>query len=79
MDGTKLPLFCIFKGKKDGKIQRTLETITPAGIVRAVDECAWMEADMMHVWVGKLWKPYASECNEESMLLFDDHTSQKTA
>ena len=49
IDGTKLPLFCIIKEKKSGKIQRTLDGISPAGILCAVQEHAWIDADMMRV------------------------------
>ena len=38
-----------------------------------------MDADMMRSWVEKVWKPYVSECNGKSMLLWDDYTYHKTA
>ena len=43
MDGSKLPLFCTFKGKKGGKIQTDLDAMTTPGIVCAVQERAWMD------------------------------------
>ena len=36
MDGSKLPLFVIFKGKRGGKIEKSLKEIVPAGITACV-------------------------------------------
>ena len=79
MDGAKLPLFYIFKRKKGGRIQRTLNAITPTGIVCAVQERAWMDADVMRLWMEKVWRPYVSECNGKYMLLLDDYACHKTS
>ena len=33
---------------------------------------------MMRVFVKKVWKPYASECNGQSVVLSDDYACHRT-
>lgn len=43
MDGSKFPLFSVSKGKTGGQIHSSLDAIYPAGVVRAVQEKAWID------------------------------------
>ena len=43
MDGTKLPLFVIFKGQRGGKQEKSLNQIVPAGIIACVQAKGWMD------------------------------------
>ena len=38
MDGTKLPLFVVFKDTPGDKIEESLDSIAPAGIMCAVNK-----------------------------------------
>ena len=77
MDGTKLPLFIIFKGKPNGHIDNALKDILPAGVFGCVQKKAWMEDRAMHIWYDKIWKPYVENCNMKSVLLLDDFKCHK--
>ena len=78
MDGSKLPLFVIFKGKTDGKISKSLKEITPPNIARGVLEKAWMDASMMQLWYNEVWVPYFCDVECESEFLLDDHVCHKS-
>ncbi len=50
LDGTKLPLFVIFKGKSGGSIDRSLADIWPEGIFGCVQKKGWMDDRSMSIW-----------------------------
>ncbi len=49
MDGTKLPLFVIFKGKLGGTVEKKLPNTVPVGIVACVRKEAWMDGHTMRI------------------------------
>ena len=48
MDGTKLLLFVIFKGKPNGNIEKNLSGILPAGVFGCTQSKAWCDERAMH-------------------------------
>ena len=51
-DGKMLPPMIIFKGKTD----RTFSDLNiPAGFIVKTQEKAWMDGDLMKVWVEDIW------------------------
>ena len=77
LDGTKLPLFVVFKATPSGNIERSLPRITPDGIVSAVQDKGWMDTAMVEVWHEKVWKLYIAGYDGESGLLLDDYICHK--
>ena len=49
MDGSKLSLFAIFKGKPGGSIEKQLPQIIPVGIVSCVQAKGWMDDRTMSI------------------------------
>ena len=72
-NGKMLPPMIIFKGKTD----RTISDLNiPAGLIVKTQEKAWMDDDLMKVWVGDIWiKHIGAECQklgfENALLTFD--------
>ena len=66
------------KAKTGGKIEKSLDAISPVGIVCGVQEKTWIDTTMMNLWYRKVWKPYVSNANSESALLLDDYVCHKT-
>ena len=68
-----LPPMIIFKGKTD----RTISDLNiPAGFIVKTQEKAWMDDDLMKVWVEDIWiKHIRAECQklgfENALLKFD--------
>ena len=54
MGGSKLPLFVIFKGKPDGKIEKSLDEILPDSIVGCVQRKGWMDSVTMNIWYNNV-------------------------
>ncbi len=77
MDGTKLPLFVIFKGTVGGSVERGLPSILPPGIRGFVQPNVWMDERSMHIWYEEIFQPYVSNRREASGLLFDDFVVPK--
>ena len=77
MDGTKLPLFLIFKGMPRKQIERSLEHILPVGMHGCAQRKAWMDDRGMQIWYEKIWRPYLENYNGNSMLLLDDFKCHK--
>ena len=50
MDGTKLPLFEIFKAKVGGSVEPDLPSILLAGLYGCVQPNAWMDERCMRMW-----------------------------
>ena len=78
MDGSKRPLFVIFKGKPGGSIEKQLPLIIPAGIVGCVQAKGWMDDRTMSIWNERVYKPHISTCNGDSGLLLDDFICHKS-
>ena len=57
MDGSKLPLFVIFKGKRGDKIEKSFRKIVPAGITACVQAKGWMDNYTMGIWCNKIYRP----------------------
>lgn len=51
----------IFKGKKGGRIEKDQLKKLPAGPHYMVQEKAWMDHEVMHVWVDVVLKPYIQQ------------------
>ena len=50
MDGTKISLLVIFKGKLGGSVDKQLPEIVPRGIIGCVQKKAWMDNRTMQIW-----------------------------
>ena len=79
-DGKMLPPMIIFKGKTD----RTISDLNiPAGFIVKTQEKAWMDDDLMKVWVEDIWiKHIRAECQklgfENALLTFDAFAAHLT-
>ena len=69
-DGTRLPLFVIFKGSPNGPIAKSLQDIIPKGMYGCMQVKGWMDNRVMQIWTEKIWKPYV-EGSTNSVLLLD--------
>ena len=79
MDGTKLPLFAIFKGQRGGKLEKSFDQIILAGIIACVQAKGWMDNSTMGLWYNKVYRPYIGNLNGMSGLLLDDFKSHKNS
>ena len=77
MDGTKLPLFVIFKGKQGGTVEKQLPSILPDGVFGCVQKKAWMDNNTMSIWYNKIYKPHIANYGGHSGLLLDDFKCHK--
>jgi hypothetical protein len=81
MDGTKLPLFYVFKGKTGNRLEKSLPNELPTGTIACCQDNAWMDDVTTVQWVERVWKPYVRENNaNKSVLLVDEfrcHMTQK--
>ena len=75
-NGCKLPLFVIFKGEPNGRIERSLPQILPRGIYGCCQAKGWMDERGLRLWTEQVWKPYVREC-PKSALLLDDFVCHK--
>lgn len=75
-DGTKLPLFVIFKGQPNGKIEKDLDNILPENVFGCCQSKGWMDERSMKIWTDLVWKPYVADY-ERSVLLLDDFSCHK--
>ena len=79
-DGKMLQTMIIFKGKTD----RTISDLNfPAGFIVKTQEKAWMDDDLMKVWVEDIWiKHIRAECQklgfENALLTFDAFAAHLT-
>ena len=64
LDGTKLRPLVIFRGKAaGGRISNEWQkedSDFPSDCVYAVQEKAWMDERVMHIWIDQVWKLYCS-------------------
>ena len=73
MDGTKLPLFVILKGKPIGNIEKQLSSILPAGMLGCTQSKAWFDERGMLKWYDSVWKPHTTVYEVESGLLLHNY------
>ena len=79
-DGKMFPPLIIFKGKTD----RTISNLNiPAGFIVKTQVKAWMDDDLMKVWVEDIWiKHIRAECQklefENALLTFDAFAANLT-
>ena len=75
-DGTKLPLFLVFKGKPDGRIEKNIQNELNEGIFACCQENAWMDERASKIWIDKIWMPYV--CGKgKGFLLLDEFRCHK--
>lgn len=70
-DGTKLPLFVVFKAKPGATIEQSLDKLLPPGVFGCCQENGWMDERGCELWFEKVWKPYAS-AHPSSLLMLDE-------
>lgn len=68
-DGTKLPPFIVFKGTPHGKIEKSLDTLLPEGMVGCCQEVGWIDEQNSALWISKVWRPYVQDVNDSFLLL----------
>jgi DDE superfamily endonuclease len=68
-DGTKLPLFFIFKGKPGARIEKNLQKELGNGVFGCCQEKGWMDERASQIWIEKIWKPYVAGINSSFLLL----------
>ena len=73
LDGTKLPLFVIFKGKPNGNIEKALPSMIPAGMLGCTQSKAWCDEHATLKWYDSVWKLSISDYDAESGLLLDSY------
>ena len=78
MDGTKLPLFVIFKGVPGGKVDQSLESILPTGVLGCVQPKAWMDNRTMEIWYTNVFRPFIAGYQGNTGLLLDDFKCHKS-
>ena len=57
MDGTKLPLFVIFKGTLGDSFEKSLPDIIPKGVIGCVQRKGWIYSRTMTIWCNNVKKP----------------------
>jgi len=80
-DGTQLMPFLIFKGKRQGRIERREFSTYPEGCFYAVQDNAWMDEIAMLSWVNNVLKPHVANAPDNiiPIILLDSyrcHTMQ---
>ena len=78
MDGTKLPLFVILKGKPGGSVDKRLPQILPDSVFGCVQPKALMDNRTMRICYDSVFKPYITQHNGEAGLLLDDFICHKS-
>jgi DDE superfamily endonuclease len=71
-DGTKLPLFLVFKGKAGARIEKNLQNELGDGVIACCQEKGWMDERTSKIWIEKIWKPYVTG-KGSSFLLLDEY------
>lgn len=72
-DGTKLPPMVIFKGKR-------LPPNLPSGIIVKMHEKAWMDENLMKIWLEEIWKNRSGGLlKKKSLLVLDSFEAHKTS
>ncbi|KAE9264982.1 hypothetical protein PR003_g32604 [Phytophthora rubi] len=70
-DGTKLPLFVVFKAKASATIEKKLDQILPPNVYGCCQENGWMDERGCRIWMEKVWKPYVTDL-PSSLLMLDE-------
>ena len=78
-DGSKLPLFAIFKGVPSGRIDKSLADVLPSGLSGCVQRKGWMDNRTMAMWYDSVFKPYIAGNNGRSGLLLDHFKCHRSA
>ena len=79
MDGSKLPPFIVWKGKRSGMIIREVTSQAlnhgyPEDLVMSVQKNGWMDEELMLEWTERVWKPWVTSrgfINKASLLIMD--------
>ena len=72
MDGTKLPLYVIFKSVTGGGVDKHLPDTILNGVIDCVLRKAWTDNRTMSTWYDSAYKPYVTVSSGHSGLLLDD-------
>lgn len=75
-NGCKLPLFFIFKGQPNGRIEKALSDVLPPNTFGCCQSKGWMDQRSMKIWFEKVWKQYVAN-SSKSVLLLDDFICHK--
>ena len=79
-DGKMPPPMIIFEGKRSIAQQVN----PPPGIVMEVQEKGWMNQELVHVYIERIWRPFMEEVAEDmemrkgSLLILDSFSAHKT-
>ena len=79
-DGKMLPPMIIFKGKTTKTIEKLR---VPDGFIVKIQAKAWMDEELMHVWLEDIWLKHTKLMSqklglENSLLTFDAFSAHKT-
>lgn len=75
-DGTKLPLFFIFKATPGKRVEKELEE---QGILGCVQKKGWFDSRVAKIWFNKVMVPYMADCRGSSLLLIDQFSVHLTS
>lgn len=77
-DGTKLPLFYVFKGVPEGRIHKEMRA---EGICGTVQEKGWFDERVLNEWVEQVLEPYVKDSDASFLLLdhFKTHLKKQFA
>lgn len=68
-DGTKLPLFFVFKGKSGARIESGLQNELGNNVIACCQEKGWMDQRTSAIWIERVWKPYVRGYTSSFLLL----------
>ena len=71
MNGEKLTLLVVFKGKPDGRIARNFGGM-PASMKYICQDKAWVDHRVVKNWIDQIWAPSALEKGDRTYLLMDE-------
>ena len=73
-DGTKIPLFVIFRGQPNGSIENKLPNILLEDVYGCVQEKGWCDERAMRIWYDNVEKTHIADYDGESQLILDDYS-----
>ncbi|TYZ53725.1 hypothetical protein PybrP1_000453 [[Pythium] brassicae (nom. inval.)] len=71
VDGTKLPLMFVFKGKANGHIEQDISRELPASAIACCEPTGWMDERAGGLRLERVWLPHV-RTTEESLLMLDE-------
>ncbi len=78
MDGTKLPLFVIFKSTPHGFIEKRFPDLLPGrAFMDVYSVMQWCDERSMGLWYENVWKKHIEDYSGESGLILDDYSVHK--